>query len=81
MVEICIFLVGLLLGIGVTYLILQKSVIQNNPRNQIINNTVSSCTYNGKTYKNGEGFRIDCNSCTCENGQIGCTEMACDTYK
>ena len=38
-----------------------------------------SCTYNGQTYRNGEGFRSSdgCNSCSCQNGQIACTLMAC----
>lgn len=39
----------------------------------------SSCNYGGKVYKNGEGFKsLDgCNSCSCERGQVACTEMAC----
>jgi hypothetical protein len=36
-----------------------------------------SCTYKGKTYANGEGFKDSCNSCTCQDGQVGCTLMAC----
>lgn len=37
------------------------------------------CTYEGKTYKDGEGFKDKdgCNSCSCQKGQIACTEMAC----
>ncbi len=37
------------------------------------------CTYEGTNYKNGEGFKDKdgCNSCSCQNGQIACTEMAC----
>lgn len=38
-----------------------------------------SCTYNGVKYANGEGFTaVDgCNSCSCQNGQVGCTMIAC----
>ncbi len=40
----------------------------------------SSCTYAGKTYKLGESFRATdgCNSCTCSNGQVACTLVACN---
>ena len=39
-----------------------------------------SCTYYGVTYKDGEGFKdVDnCNSCSCSNGQVMCTTMACE---
>lgn len=38
-----------------------------------------SCQYNGKTYKDGETVSIDkCNSCSCDNGQVACTLMACE---
>lgn len=39
-----------------------------------------SCTYNGQTYQSGQGFAAadGCNSCSCQNGQIACTTMACD---
>ncbi|HBC45160.1 TPA: hypothetical protein DCZ81_03275 [Candidatus Collierbacteria bacterium] len=37
------------------------------------------CQYNGKTYKNGETVSVDkCNSCSCDNGQVACTLMACE---
>lgn len=37
------------------------------------------CTYNGIAYKHGDGFKSSdgCNSCSCQSGQIACTEMAC----
>ena len=40
----------------------------------------AGCQYNGKTYKDGEAVpSIDkCNSCSCSNGQIACTAMACE---
>jgi len=38
-----------------------------------------SCQYNGKIYKNGETVSVDkCNSCSCDNGQVACTLMACE---
>jgi len=37
------------------------------------------CFYNGITYQNGDGFQAEdgCNSCSCDNGQVACTMMAC----
>nr|ATP16009.1 Fetoin-3 [Sinohyriopsis cumingii] len=37
------------------------------------------CTYNGVTYHNGDGFKSSdgCNRCSCSNGMVLCTEMAC----
>ncbi|GAB4161477.1 MAG: hypothetical protein Fur003_4830 [Candidatus Dojkabacteria bacterium] len=39
------------------------------------------CEYNGKVFKNGDGFKDkdNCNSCSCANGEVVCTTMACDT--
>lgn len=39
----------------------------------------SGCTYDGKTYKEGETFPATdgCNTCQCTNGQVGCTKMNC----
>lgn len=39
----------------------------------------SSCRVNNIVYKSGEIIQLDvCNSCTCENGQISCTSIACN---
>lgn len=40
----------------------------------------SSCTHEGKTYKSGASFPAGdgCNSCSCQNGDVACTLMACD---
>uniref|UniRef100_A0A7M5V2C2 Agrin n=1 Tax=Clytia hemisphaerica TaxID=252671 RepID=A0A7M5V2C2_9CNID len=36
------------------------------------------CQHNGITYKTGESFFKDCNSCICQKGGfMGCTEIAC----
>lgn len=42
----------------------------------------ASCRYEGKTYSDGEGFRASdaCNTCSCERGQVSCTEIACGQY-
>ena len=39
----------------------------------------NGCEYGGRTYQNGEGFKDTdgCNSCSCVNGQVACTMMAC----
>ena len=37
-----------------------------------------TCTYKGVTYLSGEGFMDDCNSCSCELGQVSCTTIACE---
>ncbi|EKD52728.1 MAG: hypothetical protein ACD_61C00263G0002 [uncultured bacterium] len=37
------------------------------------------CQYNDKTYQDGEMVPVDkCNTCTCLNGQVACTLMACE---
>lgn len=35
------------------------------------------CQYKGNTYEDGESFPDECNSCSCESGEIACTTMAC----
>ncbi|MDD3661593.1 MAG: hypothetical protein PHG63_00860 [Candidatus Dojkabacteria bacterium] len=39
-----------------------------------------TCTYNGVTYEDGEGFPSTdgCNSCSCTDGEVVCTLMACE---
>lgn len=41
-------------------------------------NIGKTCNFNGEIYNNGEGFYDGCNSCSCTNGEISCTAMACD---
>jgi len=40
----------------------------------------TGCQYKGKTYKDGEAIPSGdkCNSCSCDNGQVACTAMACE---
>lgn len=37
------------------------------------------CEYNGWAYSEGDTFESTdgCNTCSCSNGQVVCTEMAC----
>lgn len=39
-----------------------------------------SCTYEGKTYADGEQFPAGdgCNTCSCDEGTIGCTLIGCN---
>ncbi len=41
--------------------------------------TGKSCTYHGKSYKDKTSFpdKDNCNTCTCYNGAVGCTEKIC----
>jgi len=39
----------------------------------------SGCIYDGQEYKDGEVFKVDCNTCTCVSGRVRCTTMACTT--
>lgn len=36
-----------------------------------------SCQWGGETYADGELWRADCNTCTCNDGESACTEIAC----
>lgn len=36
-----------------------------------------SCEYKGNTYKSGQGFTDECNSCSCDDGNVACTAIAC----
>ena len=38
-----------------------------------------TCEWQGETYAVGEGWSVDCNTCSCdENGMGVCTAMACE---
>jgi von Willebrand factor type C domain len=36
-----------------------------------------SCVVGGKTYADGDTFESDCNGCSCNDGQVACTTLAC----
>jgi hypothetical protein len=42
--------------------------------------TKQRCEYNGWAYADGESFPASdgCNTCICSNGEVACTEMACE---
>lgn len=52
------------------------AMVSINYKGQCKKNT---CTYNGKTYKEGASFPSTdgCNTCTCRKGQVACTQRAC----
>lgn len=35
------------------------------------------CVHDGKIYQPGESYQLDCNTCSCSNGDFACTAMAC----
>jgi hypothetical protein len=47
----------------------------------IINNIIlisgKRCVYKGSVYRDGQTFKDDCNTCTCTNGNVGCTKKGC----
>jgi hypothetical protein len=67
----CIVIGGIILSGA--YFYTPKS--NNNP----IEINSKKCTYEGKIYNEGEGFKASdgCNSCSCTNGRVACTLMAC----
>lgn len=79
MKTIFIIILTLIIGFGLgifayKYFNEQQLSVQNLPK--IVTGT---CNYEGKTYKVGNSFPASdgCNSCSCENGNVICTEMAC----
>jgi len=41
----------------------------------------ADCEYDGQTYKPGDSFDATdgCNTCSCDDGAVSCTEIACDS--
>ena len=69
---IIVFVLGLVMGLN----------IGNNENKGTIRELISikkSCTYKNKVYKSGQGMPAgdECNSCSCQNGQVQCTLIAC----
>lgn len=65
---------ALIIGFALGYL------FKTNGNKSLTNYLPLSCTYAGTTYPHGAGFQsIDkCNSCSCMNGEVSCTLMACE---
>lgn len=36
-----------------------------------------TCIHDGKVYSPGESYMLDCNTCTCQQGDFACTTMGC----
>lgn len=53
--------------------------VQNGNKPFSWNPISKNCQYGGKIYKSGEGFPAEdgCNRCSCNDGQVTCTLMAC----
>ncbi len=70
---VAVFFLGLILGSNLNNK--QEGTDLGN-----VNSPPKTCEYNGVTYESGEGFPdVDgCNNCSCENGQVACTLMACE---
>jgi hypothetical protein len=70
------FLLVISLGIGGYFLL---SLNKDTSDNTNDTNEKHSCTYNNKSYNNGDSFKAldGCNTCACNDGSISCTEMAC----
>lgn len=39
------------------------------------------CYHHGSVYKNGQTFKDHCNSCSCDNGRVSCTQKVCDPVR
>lgn len=81
-VILLIFLISFL-GYGIYYLCTNEEITirgnsDNNGNNSKITN--KTCTYNGKTYEEGESFPFgdSCNKCVCEDGNSSCTKILCE---
>ena len=70
---ILIFVVGIVFGMSLTNM-------KDNNQPLDIPLLTKRCEYGGKTYASGDSFPDEdgCNSCSCEDGQIACTLMACE---
>lgn len=69
------FAAGILFGTILT-IILSHQLAKQSTENIL---PKKSCIINNIVYKHGEKIQDDCNSCTCENGQVTCTQKACNT--
>ncbi|KKQ02125.1 MAG: Kielin/chordin-like protein [Candidatus Roizmanbacteria bacterium GW2011_GWA2_36_23] len=49
--------------------------------NNSLDPQTKTCKYNNKEYQTGTSFPAEdnCNTCSCNNGEVACTLIACDT--
>jgi len=78
LIFLLLILLLLLLTGGIFLLLNNKE--DNNSTNTNQPEEEKTCEYNGKTYEDGEEFEATdgCNTCTCEKGDVSCTEKVCD---
>jgi hypothetical protein len=77
------FLVVLVLGLGgtVAYLLFLKGTDTDDTNSNDGGTVSQTCTYDGVTYDEGDSFEATdgCNTCSCADGEVTCTLMACET--
>jgi len=72
------FLIGIVITLGTILIGLVSYIVYSEYKVQ--NSVPQRCPYQGWSYEDGESFDSGdgCNMCICNDGQIACTEMACD---
>ncbi len=75
-----LLLLVLVLGGILAYMVLTKDVYNDKDKTNDDDSVVSICTYDSVVYYEGDTFPATdgCNTCTCESGNVSCTEMGCD---
>jgi hypothetical protein len=77
------FLVILILGLGgtVAYFLFFKGTDTDDTNGNGGGTVSQTCTYGGATYDAGESFDATdgCNTCSCTDGEVVCTLVACET--
>jgi len=68
--------VVLIIALVIGYFLGQNSVQVQEDTTDVIS---TSCDYGGETYQDGDNFPADdgCNTCFCDDGNVGCTERYC----
>ena len=69
----------ILIGIGLIMLIILILVLAALLANKTTDTSLKQCTYDGGSYVSGSSFLSSdgCNTCSCTNGSVACTVMAC----
>jgi hypothetical protein len=81
-----LIIIPIIFIVSTTIRIINNNNSQTNSNNEVIQNQEeerSSCMYQENTYTDGESFPSpdSCNTCTCDNGIVSCTEKACTIDK
>ena len=72
--SLLLIFISILIGLIIGYFLGRSNTFNISD----LNIDIANCLYKGQTYKHGEGFKDECNSCSCQNGQVACTLMACE---